>query len=176
MPLPGRRLRVDDNGELIVAGAGRFTAFVEGDDMTQPFDSDGGYSTGDLGAFVDDGTGGVGLVIVGRKDFRFISGGENIQPEAVAAALADADVTVFVVPVEDARFGQRPFAFFDAAGTDDDDAVIGILKARAEATLPRFMHPVGYVRLPLLSGTKPRRADLIAVAQVRHDSSPTPAT
>ena len=176
MPLPGRRVRVDDNGELIVAGAGRFAAFVEGDDTMQPFDSDGGYATGDLGAFVDDGAGGSGLVIVGRKDFRFISGGENIQPEAVAAALADADVTVFVVPVEDARFGQRPFAFFDGPGTDDDDAIIRTLKARAEATLPRFMHPVGYVRLPMLSGTKPRRADLIAAAQVRHDSSPTPAT
>jgi O-succinylbenzoic acid--CoA ligase len=176
-PLPGRRLRVAADGELIVGGAGRFSGFVDGDDVTQPFDDDGGYATGDLGAFVDDGIGGEGLIILGRKDFRFISGGENIQPEAVAAALADADVAVFVVPVDDAIFGQRPFAFFDGApaGCDDDD-IVTRLRARAEAALPRFMHPVGYARLPTLSGIKPRRADLVAAAQARWNASSSPAS
>jgi len=177
-PLPGRRLRVAADGELIVGGAGRFTAFVDADDVTQPFDDDGGYATGDLGAFVDDGAGGEGLVIVGRKDFRFISGGENIQPEAVAAALADADVSVFVVPVDDVRFGQRPFAFFDDARCRDDDVIVAALRARAAAALPRFMQPVGYARLPMLSGTKPRRADLVAEGQARWNasSSSSPST
>lgn len=177
-PLPGRRLRVAADGELIVGGAGRFSAFVDGDAVMQPFDDDGGYATGDLGAFVDDGAGGEGLVIIGRKDFRFISGGENIQPEAVAAALADADVAVFVVPVDDARFGQRPFAFFDDAHGRDDDVIVATLRDRAETGLPRFMHPVGYARLPTLSGTKPRRADLVAVAQARWNasSSSSPST
>lgn len=176
-PLSGRRLRIAADGELIVAGAGRFTGFVDGDNVTAPFDDDGGYSTGDLGAFVDDGAGGSGLVIVGRKDFRFISGGENIQPEAVAEGLADADVGIVIVPVDDARFGQRPFAFFDDARGRDDDVVIAMLKARADAALPRFMQPVGYARLPTLSGTKPRRADLVAVARGRWNAqSSTTAT
>jgi o-succinylbenzoate---CoA ligase len=176
-PLPGRRLRVAADGELIVGGAGRFSGFVDGDAVMLPFDDDGGYATGDLGAFVDDGAGGEGLVIVGRKDYRFISGGENIQPEAVAAALADADVSVSVVPVDDATFGQRPFAFFDDAHGRDDDVIVATLRARAEAALPRFMHPVGYARLPTLSGTKPRRADLVVVAQARWNaSSPSPSS
>jgi O-succinylbenzoic acid--CoA ligase len=175
--LPGRCLRIAADGELIVSGAGRFSGFVDGDDVTAPFDDDGGYSTGDLGAFVDDGAGGTGLVIVGRKDFRFISGGENIQPEAVAETLADADVGIVIVPVDDARFGQRPFAFFDDARGRDDDVVIAMLKARADAALPRFMQPVGYARLPTLSGTKPRRADLVAVARGRWNAqSSTTAT
>jgi O-succinylbenzoic acid--CoA ligase len=169
-PLPGRTVRIADDGELVVSGAGRCSGFVDGETITYPFDDDGAYATGDLGRFENDGASGVGLIIVGRKDLMFISGGENIQPEVVAAALSDVDVSVIVVPVADARFGARPFAFF--AGGDDrhDDDVRRTLQARAEAALPRFMHPVGYVRLPQQSGLKPRRSELVAAAQERMDA------
>lgn len=157
--LPGRAVRVADDGELLVSGAGRCAGVVDGDGdgVTTPFLADGSYATGDLGHFEDEG-----LVVTGRKDFRFISGGENIQPEAVAEALADAALQVYVVPVDDARFGQRPFCFYD--GAVDDDVAVSSLRARAERGLPRFMHPVGFARLPASTGTKPRRADLMAAA------------
>lgn len=157
-PLPGRFVRLGDDGEIFVGGAGRFAGFVDHDTFATPFASDGAYATGDLGAFVDDGAGGQGLVLTGRKGNRFISGGENIQPEAIEAALGDSDVSVVVVPVPDARFDQRPLCFF--AADADDDATIATLRARAEQRLPRFMHPVRYARLPDSGGLKPRRGVL----------------
>ncbi len=161
-PLPGRFVRLGDDGEIFVGGAGRFAGFVDHDTFSAPFASDGAYATGDLGAFVDDGAGGSGLVLTGRKGNRFISGGENIQPEAIEAALGDSDVQVVVVPVPDARFDQRPFCFF--AADVDDEELVATLRARADERLPRFMHPVRYARLPDSGGLKPRRGVLTDLA------------
>ena len=162
-PLPGRDVRLADDGELLVSGTGLLSGLVEGDTVLPALGPDGAYATGDLGR-----RDGEGWVIVGRKDFRFISGGENIQPEEIAASLGDAKVGVMIVPVADVRFGQRPFCFFD--GGAEDDNVIALLRARAEATLPRFMHPVAFARLPATTGTKHRRADLVALAARLHST------
>jgi O-succinylbenzoic acid--CoA ligase len=161
LPLPGRQVHASDAGELRVSGAGLLTGFVEGDVLVDPFDADGLYATGDLGRREPEG-----WVIVGRKDFRFISGGENIQPEEVATALGDARTGVMIVPVADDRFGQRPFCFFE--GEAEDTLLVAGLRTRAEERLPRFMHPVGYARLPATTGTKHRRADLVALAERIH--------
>jgi O-succinylbenzoic acid--CoA ligase len=160
--LPGRFVRLGDDGEIFVGGAGRCAGFVDHRTFSAPFEHDGAYATGDLGAFVDDGVGGVGLVLTGRKGNRFISGGENIQPEAIEAALGDSDTQTVVVPVPDARFGLRPFCFF--AANVDDEAHISTLRARADERLPRFMHPVRYARLPDTGGLKPRRGVLTDLA------------
>ncbi|HEY1097941.1 MAG TPA: AMP-binding protein, partial [Myxococcota bacterium] len=163
--LPGRFVRTLDDGELVVGGAGRFRGFLGDDDtlvtpfLDVPF-SGGGYATGDLGAI--DAAGHV--VLTGRKGNRFISGGENIQPEIIEAALGGDDAIVIVVPVDDARFGQRPFAFVDGVHAD-------MLRARADERLPRFMHPVGYAPLPDSGGLKPRRRELQALAATLHTST-----
>lgn len=158
--LPGRFVRARDDGELVVGGAGRFSGFLHDEALLTPFDDDGGYATGDLGVIVDGD-----VVITGRKGNRFISGGENIQPETIEQALSGGDVVVVVVPVDDARFGKRPFAFFNAGphlGTDGD--VTALLRARAVEALPRYMHPVDYAPLPDQGGLKPRRHDLATIA------------
>ncbi len=171
-PLPGRRVRQADDGELLVAGAGLLSGFVSSDDVVPALGPDGTYATGDLGLRTHDG-----WSITGRKGFRFISGGENIQPEELATALGDAQVGVFIVPVPDERFGQRPFCFFD--GALEDETIVRRLKSRADALLPRFMHPVAFARLPAMNGTKHRRDDLAALAARLHDggaaASPSPA-
>ena len=105
-----------------------------------------------------------GLVITGRKDNQFISGGENIQPEAIEAALSDERVSVMVVPVADEKFGQRPCAFFDAAIDEDADVVVELLRRRAIDQLPRFMMPVAWLPMPPFAGLKPSRAALTALA------------
>lgn len=161
--LPGRHLRVADDGQLWVGGAPRFAGFVEVDalhaERERPalFDAQGNYASGDLGVLRDDG-----LVIVGRRDSQFVSGGENVHPEAIEAALGDATATVTVVAVDDARFDKRPFAFFDGDG--DDDALRKRLQQRAEALLPRFMQPAAFHRLPTAGGQKPARRDLEQLA------------
>ncbi len=157
--LPGRFVRARADGELVVSGAGRFAGFLAVDTLQTPFDDDGGYATGDLGTIDDAGR----VVVTGRKGNRFISGGENIQPETIEAAIGGSDVVVVVVAVTDDRFGKRPFAFF--AGANSDEAVVATLRARANELLPRFMHPVGYARLPDQGGLKPRRNDLVTLAE-----------
>jgi O-succinylbenzoic acid--CoA ligase len=166
--LPDRHVRTGDDGQLWVGGAPRFSGFVHGDTLRAPFDAAGDYATGDVGAF--DASEGGGLVVTGRIDNQFISGGENIQPEAIEALLSDADVTVLVVPVPDARFDWRPFAFYDSVL--DDDVVLARLRQRAADHLPRFMAPVGHQRLPVASGMKASRPSLRALAALVRQNLP----
>jgi O-succinylbenzoic acid--CoA ligase len=84
-PLPGVELRTVD-GELWVRGP-----------VVAPgaLSSDGWLHTGDLAEFTDEGR----LVILGRRSDTIVSGGENVAPAEVEAALLEhpavADVGVF---------------------------------------------------------------------------------
>jgi O-succinylbenzoic acid--CoA ligase len=175
--LPGRHVRIADDGELLVGGAPRCIGFVDGWDLQRPFNDAGDYATRDLGVMT-----AAGLVITGRKDNQFISGGENIQPEAIEAVLSDERVSVVVVPVADEKFGYRPCAFFDASSAMDGgdgadvDATIELLRRRAVDQLPRFMMPVAWLPMPPFAGLKPSRAALTALATTTLASTSTTST
>ena len=86
-PLPGLAVTLADDGEILVEG---------------PTIAGGGIlHTGDLGRFAEDGR----LEIVGRKSDTIVSGGENVAPAEVEAALlahpAVADAGVFGRPDPD---------------------------------------------------------------------------
>jgi O-succinylbenzoic acid--CoA ligase len=176
-PLPERRLVVDPDGRLWVGGTPLSAGFVDVDALVPlvPLgDADGLYATGDVGVIDDEG-----LRIVGRVDNQFISGGENIQPESIEAALADENVDVVVVAVDDAHFGKRPVAFYVGDNDADADDVVALLKDRAAMALPRFMHPVLYLPIPEDQGMKPQRRALEQLANTRyaaHTAVTTPAT
>ena len=157
-PLPHRDLAIRD-GEIQVRGGTRFTGYVEGEEIIRPFDDQGWFATGDLG-YVDE-TGR--LHVTGRKDNQFISGGENIQPEEIEAALnaLSGVVQAVVVPVADDEFGQRPVAFVETEGELDPPA----LRTLLEATLPRFKLPVAIFPWPEIGGMKPDRRVLQAEAE-----------
>lgn len=108
-PIPYREVRFAEDGEILVRGATRFKGYLMPTGLQKPFDADGWFCTGDTGTFDKDGY----LMVKGRKDKMFISGGENIQPEEIEQALCAIDgiVQAVVVPVADAEFGQRPVAF-----------------------------------------------------------------
>ncbi len=157
--LPYREVAVRD-GEIVVRGRTRFAGYVEGDALAEPFDADGWFATGDLGHVDAQGC----LHVTGRRDNRFVSGGENVQPEAIEAVLLRQQgvVRAVVVPVTDAEFGQRPVAFVEAEGAMDP----GRLGAAVEAALPRFMRPVAFHPWPEgEAGFKPSRAALRAEAE-----------
>lgn len=99
--LPGREVKIASDGEILVKGPMLFKGYWK-----EP-PHRGWFKTGDLGHFENDR-----LIVTGRKDWMFISGGENIQPEEVEAALLE-DPEVYeaaVFGVDDPEFGKRPIA------------------------------------------------------------------
>ena len=135
--LPGREISIFETGEILVRGKTLFAGYVEGTKLERSLDEDGWFHTGDLGALDENGY----LGVEGRKDNRFISGGENIQPEEIEEAISGLRGVegAVVVPVADPEFGHRPVAFVRMA-----DASIGDLALELEKVLPRFKIPVAF--------------------------------
>lgn len=130
------------DGEILVRGETLFQGYLERGALHRPFDEEGWFHTGDLGAFGADGL----LRVRGRKDHLFISGGENIQPEEVEEALCRLEEVrdAVVVPVPDEAYGQRPVAFIRGK----EGAVPGDLASRLESVLPRFKIPDAFYAWP----------------------------
>lgn len=72
--------------------------------------------TGDLVTFDEDGF----FYVVGRKKNMFISGGENVFPAEVENAIDKIAVfkEAYVVPVEDEKWGEVGFCFYDRTGME----------------------------------------------------------
>jgi o-succinylbenzoate---CoA ligase len=160
-PIDGMELRSKD-GVLEVRGSSLFEGYVDTRVSLQPerpCDVDGWFSTGDVGIIGDSG-----VTITGRVGRRFISGGENIHPEAVALLLSDANTQVWVVPVADPLWGMRPFAFFVSESSDHSE-VIQRLQERAIVQLPSYMRPVGVAPLPATMAMKPSLSALTECAK-----------
>jgi O-succinylbenzoic acid--CoA ligase len=103
------------------------------------------------------------LTIIGRLDNLFFSGGEGIQPEEVERVIAahPAVKQIFVVPVDDAEFGQRPVAVVEA----DAEFDLSLMAEWVQGRLARFQQPVRWLPLPdsvKQGGIKISRARLIA--------------
>ena len=127
--LPNRELRLASDGEIFVRGPTLFQGYVGQPPQTNWF------ATGDLGHF-NQGR----LEIVGRKDWMFISGGENIQPEEIERELEllPEVIEAVVVPKEDPEFGKRPVAFISARNVFDLKRMQSALSVR----LPKFKIPI----------------------------------
>ena len=166
MALANREVSLARDGEIRVRGKTLFAGYVDGDNIVRPVDREGWFLTGDLGRMDDEGY----LDVVGRKDNLFISGGENIQPEEIEAILVSMPGVeeAIVVPVEDAEFGERPFAFVRSAETVDAGEVRAILAKG----LPAFKIPVGFAAFPDDGkDVKPSRAALRELANKIHHVS-----
>jgi fatty-acyl-CoA synthase len=107
-PVPGTEARLldphDGVGELCLRGPHTFAGYLGQPDATRDaFLAGGWFRTGDL-AREERGR----YALVGRKKDMFISGGENVYPAEVEAALAEhpAVAEVAVIGVADARWGE----------------------------------------------------------------------
>ncbi|HEY5999722.1 MAG TPA: o-succinylbenzoate--CoA ligase, partial [bacterium] len=160
-PLPFREIALDAGGEILVRGRTLFAGYLEGGEVRAARDRGGWFHTGDLGHLDAAGR----LVVDGRRDNMFVSGGENIHPEEIERALVDFPGTLdaIVVPVPDAEFGARPAAFLrTASGHLPDPAALGAFLRR---TLPGFKAPVRYLPWPdVAEGMKPDRRELARLA------------
>ncbi len=159
-PLIPGTVRLSDDGEALVSGPCLFLGYLQPDgSMERPLRSDGWFATGDLGKWEADGE----LRILGRRDFRFVSGGENVQPEEVEAALLalPAIEQAIVVPASDPEWGERPVAFVKpvpGCGVPTAAALRELLRDRLSGIkMPRNVLP--WPEDLDAGGIKPRRSD-----------------
>lgn len=172
--LPGRELSVTPSGAIRVRGATLFEGYLTPEGLHRPLDEAGWFPTGDMGRVDPSGY----LYVLGRQDHMFVSGGENVHPEAIEAALCAVPGVrrALVVPVPDPEFGARPVAFIDGEGAERDRSY---WLERLREHLPRFMVPVAFYAWPeegMGPGFKPSRRVFEALArQRRTDATHDPA-
>lgn len=168
---PGRHLEVDGDG-TIWCHAPAFARFRywRDDAATERAWRGDAFTVGDLGRLDEEGY----LYLDGRRDDLVISGGVNVYPAEVEAALAEcpgvADVAVF--GTEDAAWGQRVCA---AVVGDVDEAT---LRAHVAARLAPYKRPKSYVFVPELPRTatgKVLRRELPGVVAAAGERGACPA-
>ncbi|MFO7973058.1 MAG: o-succinylbenzoate--CoA ligase [Candidatus Hydrogenedentota bacterium] len=156
-PLTRGTVRTAQDGEIEVSGRTLFLGYLTEDgSIYRPATPDGWLPTGDIGHFDTCEN----LVVTGRKDNLFISGGENIQPEEIEAVLCAFDdvARAIVVPVPDPEFGHRPLAFIEPAPGFSLNPYY--LRRHLGNRLPRYKLPVAYLPWPAdtrETGIKPSR-------------------
>ncbi len=156
-PLETVDVRIADDGEILLRGPMLLRAYRDG---TDPRNADGWLPTGDLGGWLPDGR----LFVEGRRGDLIITGGENVWPERVEAAIVShplvADCAVIGRP--DAEWGQRVVALVvpvDAVNPPSLESV----RAHVKESLPSFCAPRSLelvASIPLTALGKVRRAEL----------------
>lgn len=139
-----RELKIDDNGEILVKGKTLCTGYISGNEVDNCGNTEGWFHTGDLGHFDDKQN----LIIKGRLDNMFISGGENIYPEEIEEQLQfhNQIIDVCVVEVPDKEYGARPVAFIKIEATNKIDETQ--LKKYLEDKIAGFKIPLRFFNWP----------------------------
>lgn len=136
------QLRLAADGEILVKSASLLTGYIIGGELLKPFDSQGFFATGDMAQFNNNQ-----LHIIGRKNNRIISGGENIQAEEIEQVLESHPLITMcvVVRIADAKFGERPLAFVKwRAEPLSEKTLVDFLTGK----LARYKHPVKFIAWP----------------------------
>lgn len=143
-PLKGREVKIVDN-EIWVKGESLGLGIWQKNGEIRPLvNAKGWLQTKDCGYWNAQNQ----LVVNGRLDNMFISGGENIQPESVETVLFQSGLAkqIFVLPVPDPEFGERPVAVVEFLESFNAQAVEK-LQQFAKLRLEKFKQPMAYFPL-----------------------------
>ena len=169
IPLDGVRMRIDDNGQVLLSGPMLFDGYVD-----DPREGEW-FATADRGEVDQEGR----LWILGRVDDVVISGGLNVPLPAVERALrlVESVGDVAVVGVDDPEWGGRVVAAVVPADALCLDGLrLDLLRdAVTEGGLPREWAPRQLLlvdELPLVPGGKIDRARLREMATSPGATSP----
>lgn len=150
-PLQGWTLTITQSGEICVRGEPLFLGYLRNGILENPTDEDGYFHTGDQGRLDSMGR----LIVLGRCDQMFISGGENIHPEEIERCLCDIPniEAALVLAIDHEEYGKRPVALIKGCVS------LSVITAHLNAHLPRFKHPDQFRLWPReLPTQKPKRA------------------
>ena len=141
-PLKQREVKIEGN-EIWVRGAGLGLGYWSENKLIPLTNEQGWLATKDRGYFSKGK-----LVVEGRLDNMFISGGENIQPEEIEKKLLTSDLLkqIFILPISDQTFGHRPLAVVEFKQEYHLQAVEK-LSEFAKKHLEKFKQPIGYINL-----------------------------
>jgi O-succinylbenzoic acid--CoA ligase len=143
-PMPGLELKLEA-GEILVKGPQLMRGY-EGHPPVSGF-----FHTGDLGELDSRGR----LTVHARRTDLIVSGGENIYPAEVEAALllhpAVKEVAVLAAP--DERWGQVGVAYLVTTAAESE------LRAHLETRLARYKIPARFETLPELPRTASGKVD-----------------
>ncbi|MGO8871724.1 MAG: class I adenylate-forming enzyme family protein [Acidimicrobiales bacterium] len=165
---PGRTLSVDDEGTIWCRPPAFARFSYWGDEAkTAAAWRDGSFTVGDLGRLDADGY----LFIDGRRDDLIISGGVNVYPAEVEAALSEvpgvAEVAVF--GMDDDRWGQRVCAAVipsPAVTAEDTARLLAAVGAHAAARLAGYKRPKLYAVLDALPRTPTGKVRRTAIPEL----------
>ncbi|MBI3507221.1 MAG: long-chain fatty acid--CoA ligase [Proteobacteria bacterium] len=153
-----------DDGEILVRGPNVATGYWRDPEATRAAFTNGWFRTGDLGRIDSDGNWWVDE----RKKDMIISGGENVYPAEIEAALSahPAVAECAAVAKPDARWGEVPVVFIVKRPGAEIDAAA--LRAFLDGRLARFKWPKAYRFVDVLPRNamgKVRRFELRAQAR-----------
>ncbi|MXR42168.1 AMP-binding protein [Halobaculum sp. WSA2] len=139
----GARLPAGETGELVVSGPSIAAEYYGDADATDAaVTEDGALRTGDVGYRDEDGY----VYVLNRVDDRIISGGENVDPGEVAAAIREhpgvEDVAVAGLP--DEEWGERVAALVvpaEQAATAEDRPTAAAIESFCRERLAGFKIP-----------------------------------
>jgi O-succinylbenzoic acid--CoA ligase len=152
----GRAAAPGEVGEICLRGPMVAAGYYGRPDATAEAIRDGWLHTGDLGYLDDEGY----LYVVDRRTDLIISGGENVYPAEVEAALLahPAVAEAGVVGAADERWGQAPVAFVVASGVGEEELIAFCRERLAAYKAPRRV--IFLASLPRTASGKLRRAEL----------------
>ncbi|SDR81481.1 amino acid adenylation domain-containing protein [Pseudomonas trivialis] len=166
-PLPGfsyQVLKESPNtvgGELILSGPQVADGYLNRPELTaERFIMREGYHerfyrSGDLVDVADNGD----LIYIGRADQQVKINGYRIELGDIESTFEQvADVLeVCVLPFKDAEWGDYLFCCFSSSS--DEASTVKQLKQRARKTLPGYMHPLRYKKIPVFPKTVNGKVD-----------------
>jgi acyl-CoA synthetase (AMP-forming)/AMP-acid ligase II len=150
----GARLGPGETGEIAVRSDTQFVGYFHKPELTEESVVDGWLRTGDLGRLDAAGY----LYVTDRAKDMIVSGGMNVYPAEVEAALAGlpglAEIAVIGAPHE--RWGETVVAIAVARDADlDEAAVIAVARER----LASYKKPTRVVFVPALPRTASLKID-----------------
>jgi fatty-acyl-CoA synthase len=152
-----------DDGELLLRGPQMFGGYFNDPVRTaEAVDADGWLHTGDLATQDEDGA----YRICGRKKDMFISGGENVYPGEVEAALSECPGVgeAVVIGVPDVKWGEvgRAFVLARHGETLTTEQVV----AHARSRLAGYKVPKSVILVDELPRLGSGKADRSALKQL----------
>jgi O-succinylbenzoic acid--CoA ligase len=158
-PLDGVEVRIDEDGQIHLRGPMLLRAYRDGTEAL----IDGWLATGDLGRWLDDGR----LHVDGRAGDLIITGGENVWPEPIEAALRDRHgiLDVAVTGCRDDEWGQVVTAV--VVPSHDGPPSLDDVRRAVKEVLPSYCAPRRMVLVEAIPRTalgKVRRDELRRLA------------